>query len=77
MRGKQLVPDGVAVENPAFDVTPHRYISAIVSEREVARSPLAAALKRMARTGLRSRDAAWAASLSRELRKVGAQNLRS
>jgi methylthioribose-1-phosphate isomerase len=48
MAGKQLVPDGVSVENPAFDVTPHRYIAAIVTERGVARAPYDDALKRMA-----------------------------
>ena len=48
MAGKQLVPDGVLVENPAFDVTPHRYIAAIVTERGVARSPYSESLKRMA-----------------------------
>lgn len=48
MAGKQVVPDGVRVENPAFDITPNRYISAIVTERGVARPPFAAALKRMA-----------------------------
>src|SRR5215467_8878743 len=26
--GKQIVPDGVGVENPAFDVTPHQYVTA-------------------------------------------------
>src|SRR5262249_11170136 len=48
MAGKQLVPDGVAVENPAFDVTPDRYIAGIVTERGVARAPFSDALKRMA-----------------------------
>jgi methylthioribose-1-phosphate isomerase len=37
--GKQMAPDGVEVENPAFDVTPSRYITAIVTERGVARAP--------------------------------------
>jgi methylthioribose-1-phosphate isomerase len=36
------------MENPAFDVTPHGYISAIVTERGVARSLLATTLKRLA-----------------------------
>src|SRR5437764_6928321 len=27
--GKQMVPDGVGIENPAFDVTPHKYVPAI------------------------------------------------
>jgi methylthioribose-1-phosphate isomerase len=37
--GRRLAPDGVAVRNPAFDVTPHRYVTAIISERGVARPP--------------------------------------
>lgn len=35
----QLVPDGVAVLNPAFDVTPARLVRAIVTERGVAEPP--------------------------------------
>lgn len=38
-QGKPTAPLGVPAENPAFDVTPHRYISAIVSESGVARPP--------------------------------------
>jgi methylthioribose-1-phosphate isomerase len=37
--GTQVAPTGTAVENPAFDVTPARYVSAIVTERGVARAP--------------------------------------
>ena len=33
--GKQTAPDGVAVYNPAFDVTPAEYIRAIITERGV------------------------------------------
>ena len=33
------LPDGVPVENPAFDVTPSRYVTAIITERGVARAP--------------------------------------
>ena len=36
---RQVVPDGVKVENPAFDVTPHRFIHAIITELGVARAP--------------------------------------
>ena len=35
--GRQTAPDGVDVYNPAFDVTPARYISAIITERGVIR----------------------------------------
>jgi methylthioribose-1-phosphate isomerase len=37
--GRQITPHGVAIENPAFDVTPAKYISAIITERGVLRSP--------------------------------------
>src|SRR3954469_20149625 len=33
--GKQITPDGVRVEKPAFDVTPNRYIAAIITERGI------------------------------------------
>jgi methylthioribose-1-phosphate isomerase len=37
--GKQISPAGVQVKNPAFDVTPHRYVSAIITDAGVARAP--------------------------------------
>jgi methylthioribose-1-phosphate isomerase len=46
--GKQIAPDGVRVENPAFDVTPNRYIAAIITERGIARPPFEGALKSQA-----------------------------
>jgi methylthioribose-1-phosphate isomerase len=46
--GKQVVPTGVQVENPAFDVTPAKYVSAIVSERGIARAPYEESLRRLA-----------------------------
>jgi methylthioribose-1-phosphate isomerase len=48
MAGKQVTPDNVKVENPAFDVTPHRYITAIVTERGVAKPEYADSLKKLA-----------------------------
>ena len=38
-QGQPTAPVGVAALNPAFDVTPHRYISAIITENAVARPP--------------------------------------
>jgi len=35
----QTAPDNTEVENPAFDVTPHRYITAIITERGIIREP--------------------------------------
>ena len=39
LAGARVAAEGVDVFNPAFDVTPARYISAIVTERGVARAP--------------------------------------
>ena len=48
--GKQVAPDGVLVENPAFDVTPNSYVAAIITERGIARPPLINSLKELAAT---------------------------
>ena len=48
--GKQVAPDGVLVENPAFDMTPSKYIAAIITERGIARAPYSDALKELAET---------------------------
>jgi methylthioribose-1-phosphate isomerase len=37
--GVPVAPVGTQVKNPAFDVTPNRYVSAIITERGVARAP--------------------------------------
>jgi methylthioribose-1-phosphate isomerase len=37
--GNRLAPEGASVRNPAFDVTPHRYITAIVTDRGVFHPP--------------------------------------
>jgi methylthioribose-1-phosphate isomerase len=49
--GKQITPDGIGVENPAFDVTPHRYISAIITERGIAKAPYTTSLRAPADEG--------------------------
>jgi methylthioribose-1-phosphate isomerase len=43
--GKQLTPHGVGIENPAFDVTPAKYVTAIITERGVLRAPYADSLQ--------------------------------
>jgi len=45
--GKQLTPNGVGICNPAFDVTPAKYIAAIITERGVLRAPFGESLKTM------------------------------
>ena len=37
--GMQTAPEGIGVRNPAFDITPHKYIGAIVTERGILREP--------------------------------------
>ena len=46
--GKQMVPDGVLIENPAFDVTPAKYVAAIITERGIARAPYENSLRDLA-----------------------------
>jgi methylthioribose-1-phosphate isomerase len=46
--GVRVAPEGVCVENPAFDVTPGCYVTAIVTERGVARPPYADTLRSLA-----------------------------
>jgi methylthioribose-1-phosphate isomerase len=53
--GKQMVPDGVQIENPAFDVTPAKYVAAIITERGVAKAPYEESLKRLAEEAVVSR----------------------
>jgi len=44
VQGVNVAPDGIRVANPAFDVTPNRYVSAIITERGVARAPYSESL---------------------------------
>jgi methylthioribose-1-phosphate isomerase len=47
IRGIQLAPDSISVRNPAFDVTPARYISAIITEKGVVRGDYGRSLPRL------------------------------
>jgi methylthioribose-1-phosphate isomerase len=44
IRGVRIAPEGVGVANPAFDVTPQRYITAIITDGGIARPPFDHAL---------------------------------
>jgi methylthioribose-1-phosphate isomerase len=46
LAGTQLTPAGALIRNPAFDVTPYRFISGIITERGIVRAPYAESLKR-------------------------------
>ena len=45
--GTRVVPDGVKVFNPAFDVTPYQFVTAIITDRGVAQPPYAQTLIRL------------------------------
>jgi methylthioribose-1-phosphate isomerase len=42
----RLTPEGAKIRNPAFDVTPHRYITGIITERGIFGPPYNESLKR-------------------------------
>jgi len=50
IREHQLAPDGVEVQNPAFDVTPNDLIAAIITDKGVARAPYTESLSALAAT---------------------------
>ncbi|HEV2499103.1 MAG TPA: S-methyl-5-thioribose-1-phosphate isomerase [Terriglobia bacterium] len=45
LSGKSIAPESVEARHPAFDVTPHRYVTAIITEHGVARDPYTKSLK--------------------------------
>ena len=47
IRGVAIAPDGVGVANPAFDVTPHHYVSAIITEKGIIREPYVERLRKL------------------------------
>lgn len=47
VRDIQLAPEGISVSNPAFDVTPNEFVTAIITEKGVARAPYTESLKKM------------------------------
>jgi methylthioribose-1-phosphate isomerase len=47
IQGLSIAPEGIKVANPAFDVTPNRYVSAIITERGVARAPYTEQLRQL------------------------------
>jgi methylthioribose-1-phosphate isomerase len=45
--GVRVVPEGVSVFNPAFDVTPHEFVTAIITDRGVAKPPYMQSLAKL------------------------------
>ncbi len=47
VNGRKIAPDGVNAYNPAFDITPSKYITGIVTENGIAKSPLSQSLRKL------------------------------
>ena len=45
--GKQMTPHGVGIQNPAFDVTPAKYVTGIITEHGVLKAPYDESMKAM------------------------------
>jgi methylthioribose-1-phosphate isomerase len=45
IRGVPITPEGIAAANPAFDVTPYRYITAIITEKGIIKEPYTEGIK--------------------------------
>ncbi|HYA18989.1 MAG TPA: S-methyl-5-thioribose-1-phosphate isomerase [Bryobacteraceae bacterium] len=49
VNGQRMAPEGTPARHPAFDVTPNRYVTAIITEKGVARAPYTSSLLALAR----------------------------
>jgi methylthioribose-1-phosphate isomerase len=45
--GNQFGPEGLKVENPAFDVTPNELVTAIITDKGIARAPYTDSLREL------------------------------
>jgi methylthioribose-1-phosphate isomerase len=51
LQGVRIAPEGITIRNPAFDVTPNRYIAAIITECGIAQLPYTESLARLKQQG--------------------------
>jgi len=47
IQGVAIAPEGTEALNPAFDITPHYYITAIITERGIIKEPYGERLRRI------------------------------
>ena len=47
IHGIAIAPEGIQVQNPAFDITPHQYITAIITENGIIREPYGEGIKKI------------------------------
>jgi methylthioribose-1-phosphate isomerase len=50
----RVTPEGARIRNPAFDITPHRYITGIITERGICHPPFTESLKALGDATLRA-----------------------
>jgi methylthioribose-1-phosphate isomerase len=62
----RLTPAGALIRNPAFDVTPAKYVTAIVTERGIARPPFSESLAALVNGGQPAADSGQLAAGSRQ-----------
>jgi methylthioribose-1-phosphate isomerase len=58
-QGRRFAPHGAKAYNPAFDVTPHRFISAIITERGIVQRPFRGNLKKILSGTITENDQIW------------------
>jgi methylthioribose-1-phosphate isomerase len=46
-KGIRIAPEGIAAANPAFDVTPHKYITAIITDKGIVKEPYSEGIKKI------------------------------
>lgn len=46
-QGVRITPEGITAANPAFDVTPHKYITAIITDKGIIKEPYAEGIKKI------------------------------
>ncbi len=51
IHGKRTAPEGIDVRHPAFDVTPNELVTAIITERGIARAPYTESLRKFVKSG--------------------------
>src|SRR4029078_11067972 len=69
---QKIAPSGIKIANPAFDVTPHDLVTAIITERGIARPPYNKSLPRIVKAAAeRGEGAARPGSTARRKGKKG------
>jgi methylthioribose-1-phosphate isomerase len=60
----RIAPEGVPVFNPAFDVTPHKYLTGIITEEGICYPPFSVSLRAAKEAAEARAKAEWSAKLA-------------